>query len=148
MATCFKFALLASNSLFLLLLLPLTLITRSTSGETCSPSFCGSSWLSPAIQFPFKLRGDGESERCGYPDPGFEVYCSTKMENQTLIYLPMAGEFEVKSISYYDHKLWINDPDDCLPKRFLLQGTIDPSGTIIIRYLTVIWIYWVKISYT
>ncbi|KAF7836187.1 putative RING-H2 finger protein ATL21A [Senna tora] len=71
-----------------------------------------------------------ESERCGYPGNGFEVYCNHKdNKNQTLIYLPNAGEFLVNTIGYYNRKVWINDPDDCLPRRYLNQGTINFSGS-------------------
>ncbi|XP_054825567.1 putative RING-H2 finger protein ATL21A isoform X2 [Prosopis cineraria] len=68
------------------------------------------------IQFPFQLVRDeaNQSSRCGYP--GFELSCN---KSRTMLHLPHSGDFLVDSISYEDQKLWIRDPDDCLPRRFL-----------------------------
>ncbi|XP_028794836.1 putative RING-H2 finger protein ATL21A [Neltuma alba] len=36
-----------------------------------------------------------------------------------MLHLPHAGDFLVDLISYEEQKLWIRDPDDCLPRRFM-----------------------------
>ncbi|KAI4307125.1 hypothetical protein L6164_030344 [Bauhinia variegata] len=66
------------------------------------------------IQFPFRIRGQ-QPKTCGYP--GFSVSCSK--EGQTLLKLPYSGEFSIQGIDYSFQELWVNDPDNCLPKRIL-----------------------------
>ncbi|BFG31941.1 hypothetical protein CerSpe_182160 [Prunus speciosa] len=82
--------------------------------STCTPG-------GESVRFPFWLRNLQPSS-CGYQ--GFDLSCN----NQTILTLPSSGDFFVKTISYRDQIVWLSDPDNCLPKRFLdhdvsLQGT-------------------------
>ncbi|XP_068306718.1 putative RING-H2 finger protein ATL21B [Pyrus communis] len=107
-------------SLFLLFLIFFVHPTRVSS--ICPTSNCPDG---PPVRFPFRLR-NLQPSRCGY-NPGFDLSCS----NQTLITLrlPAATDnFIVQLIDYEFQTLYINDPNRCLPRRFLdnvfkLQGT-------------------------
>ncbi|PRQ17420.1 putative wall-associated receptor kinase, galacturonan-binding domain-containing protein [Rosa chinensis] len=86
-------------------------IARAASAD-CSISSCPNG---PPVRFPFRLR---RKQRlfCGYR--GFDLSCN----NQTLLTtltLPGSGAFLVQRIDYKSQKLWINDPNSCLPKRLL-----------------------------
>ncbi|XP_020212066.1 putative RING-H2 finger protein ATL21B [Cajanus cajan] len=83
---------------FILLNPPLTL-------ETCVDTVCH-----VLIRFPFHTE-----ESCGYP--GFQVSCS--QNNQTLLNLPNCGQLKIQRINYAAQQLWLNDPNNCLPKRLL-----------------------------
>ncbi|RDY08687.1 putative RING-H2 finger protein ATL21A, partial [Mucuna pruriens] len=80
--------------------------------ETCLDSFCQSE--EPVIRFPFRIEGK-HAEACGYP--GFRVSCSDNA--QTLLNLPNWGQLRIKEINYAAQQLWVNDPNNCLPKRLL-----------------------------
>ncbi|KAK9275525.1 hypothetical protein L1049_022792 [Liquidambar formosana] len=80
--------------------------------QTCSNPSCSS--IRPTIRFPFSLISRPEYH-CGYPR--FGLSCNNR--NQTIINLPFAGDFVVKRIDYAAQRMWINDPEDCLPKKFL-----------------------------
>ncbi|XVF51323.1 hypothetical protein PTKIN_Ptkin04bG0175700 [Pterospermum kingtungense] len=82
----------------------------STSVEICRVS-CGYQW----IRFPFRL--NNQPERCGYPR--FNLTCIN--QTQTILTLPFAGEFSIDDINYSFQTIWINDPDNCTPRR-LLKG--------------------------
>ncbi|XP_028774802.1 RING-H2 finger protein ATL20-like [Neltuma alba] len=97
------------------LLLFLHQITSTATQQTCGIRLCGdSAFDGPSIQYPFYLKGV-QSDDCGYPN--FGVFCDNL--NQTLITLGDAGDFVVKEISLKDHTTSMNDPDNCLPSRFL-----------------------------
>ncbi|PON45220.1 43kDa postsynaptic protein [Parasponia andersonii] len=68
----------------------------------------------PVIHFPFRLAGL-QLPRCGYRT-GFDLYCNNR--NQTVLRL-RSGDFAVRRIDYEEQSLSINDPDGCLPRRFL-----------------------------
>ena len=68
----------------------------------------------PVVRFPFRLTGV-QSSRCRYRT-GFDLTCNNR--SQTLLPL-RSGNFTVRGIDYHARSLFINDPDDCLPKRFL-----------------------------
>ena len=107
----------------MVLLLPHS--TGSTTPPTCK-RYCGSPEL--AIEFPFQLTQNYTTSverdaRCGYK--GFEVSCNKR--NQSLIKLPDAGEFVVKNIFLEKQYVWINDPDECLAKRFLQKIDLKDS---------------------
>ncbi|KAE8732272.1 putative RING/U-box superfamily protein [Hibiscus syriacus] len=91
-------------------ILLLSSLRPSTSSEICSVS-CGIQ----SIRFPFRL--DDQLDRCGYPR--FNLSC--KNQSQTVLSLPFSGDFDVVNIDYMFQNIWINDPDNCVPKR-LLQG--------------------------
>ncbi|PQQ16774.1 putative RING-H2 finger protein ATL21B [Prunus yedoensis var. nudiflora] len=87
------------------------LVVPSTT--TCGPSICPAG--GPLVRFPFLLR-DHQASSCGHP--GFNLSCNNK--NQTILTLPSSsGDFIVENIDYKYQTLTINDPDNCLPRRFL-----------------------------
>ncbi|XP_054824055.1 putative RING-H2 finger protein ATL21A [Prosopis cineraria] len=88
--------------------------TITSTVQTCETRYCGDPELGPSIQYPFYLK-EVESDDCGYPN--FGVFCDDR--NQTLITLGNAGDFVVKEISLEDHQAWMNDPNHCLPSRFI-----------------------------
>lgn len=93
--------------------------TRSTI-PACDKRYCGNSELQQLFEFPFLLREENhftnnQSDRCGYP--GFEIFCNNK--NQALLTLSNSREFVVKFISLERRRVWVNDPNECPPKRFL-----------------------------
>jgi len=82
--------------------------------------YCGTQELELFFEFPFQLReenqiNNNQSDRCVYP--GFEVYC--KNNKQPLITLSNGTEYVIKNISYESQRIWMDDPNDCPPRRFL-----------------------------
>ncbi|KAK9988577.1 hypothetical protein SO802_028816 [Lithocarpus litseifolius] len=74
---------------------------------------------SPLAEFPFQLNTTSrQAKRCGYP--GFNLSCNSR--NQTILTLPYSGDFVVYYIDYFLQSLLIEDPDGCLPRRFLNQS--------------------------
>ncbi|XWS50087.1 hypothetical protein CRYUN_Cryun12cG0058300 [Craigia yunnanensis] len=97
-------------------------LQKPTAAQTCSTSCPGGG---PEVKFPFGLNADGNRNgRCSYP--GFGLACSNKT-GELVLNLPKSGEFIVRYIDYETQQIWINDPDICLPKRFLQSFNI--SGT-------------------
>ncbi|XP_002513558.2 putative RING-H2 finger protein ATL21B [Ricinus communis] len=83
------------------------------SQHLCLNSACARN--EPVIRFPFRIE-NRQFKSCGYP--GFDVSCDTNT-NHTLLELPYSGTFTVQAIDYATQELWINDPNNCLPKRIL-----------------------------
>lgn len=82
--------------------------TTNCGGSTCTAG-------GPLVRFPFLLR-DHQASSCGHR--GFNLSCNN--ENQTILTLPSSsGDFIVQSIDYKYQTVTINDPDNCLPRRFL-----------------------------
>ncbi|XLS67134.1 hypothetical protein HN51_018157 [Arachis hypogaea] len=89
-------------------------IVSSTTQDTCLDAVCN--LREPVIRFPFQIEPNSSSSSCGYP--GFTVTCNNR--GQTLLNLPHSGgEFSIKGIDYDTQQVWVNDPDNCLPKRIL-----------------------------
>lgn len=91
----------------------------ATGIETCFAT-CGD--MSPIVRFPFSLVNSLASSDCGLP--GFSLWCKrSERANLTdirlILKLPHLGEFLVRSINYSNQTITINDPSNCLPKRFL-----------------------------
>ncbi|KAI3907048.1 hypothetical protein MKX01_027949 [Papaver californicum] len=89
--------------------------------DNCPISSCGENSLSPTIQYPFSIvketnQGKDFGKRCVYP-PGFDLSC--RNQNETILKLPLSGEFYVRGISYYEEKIQLSDPGECLPRRYL-----------------------------
>lgn len=84
-----------------------------TSAGSCESTWCGEI----EIRFPFGLRGgDGDGGGgCSYPK--FDVWCDN--ESRTMVSVGNAGELVVKGINYENQTIQVNDPNGCLPKRFL-----------------------------
>lgn len=75
------------------------------------------------IKFPFGLKGHNQSRRCSYPR--FLVSCNN--QSQTIFTLPESGDLVIKGIDYASQILWVNDPNQCLPRRFLKGLTLSSS---------------------
>ncbi|KAL6177410.1 hypothetical protein ACLB2K_048936 [Fragaria x ananassa] len=101
-----------SFSLFFLFLL----FPQRTRGAPpdCSILSCPNGTQVP-VKFPFRLRRM-QRVLCGYR--GFDLSCNNRTQLTTLT-LPGSGAFLVKRIDYRSHRLWIDDPNSCLPKRLL-----------------------------
>ncbi|KAJ1405924.1 Wall-associated receptor kinase, galacturonan-binding domain [Sesbania bispinosa] len=102
----------------------------TTSAEfNCAITSCENGGL--PIQFPFSLRQANQGYLCGYP--GFDLSCTNTNNSTTLseplLTLPESGDFVVKLISLQDQKVWINDPDNCLPKRIMRDRGLNLKGS-------------------
>ncbi|CAK8567561.1 unnamed protein product [Lathyrus sativus] len=90
-------------------------LAQSTT-ETCLDSVCHTN--QPLIRFPFYIETKQANNTCGYP--GFKLLCNNKNEkNQTLLNLPYMEELNIQKINYATQELFVNDPNNCLPKRLL-----------------------------
>lgn len=87
-------------------------LSAASSSELCTQSSCRRT--EPTIRFPFRLQ-NLQPKSCGFP--GFDLSCDAF--NQTLVRLPNSGGFAVQGINYARQSIWLNDPDNCLPKRLL-----------------------------
>lgn len=83
----------------------------SSSAKSCSPAKCSRD--ETQIRFPFWIE-TRQPDSCGHP--GFGLSCNET--NQTIIELP-SGKFSVQGINYGAQEIWINDPNNCLPKQIL-----------------------------
>lgn len=75
------------------------------------------------IRFPFSLNQLNQTNIL-YSYPGFELSCSNRTTttfSEPLLTLPKSVDFVVKRISYVDQTIWVNDPEKCLPKRFMFD---------------------------
>ncbi|KAL5552312.1 hypothetical protein UlMin_002488 [Ulmus minor] len=97
-------------------------LPTKTTAKSCPTTYCSSSEISLPVRFPFRLTSRNQDPRCGYP--GFDLSC--KNGNPT-ISLP-SGDFVVGLINYGYQMLIIEDPQSCLPKRFL-SGNFTVRGT-------------------
>ncbi|KAJ1376918.1 Zinc finger, RING-type [Sesbania bispinosa] len=107
------------------------LVVATIELETCLDSVCQAK--EPIIRFPFHIEGKQE-KTCGYP--GFKLSCSEK--GQTLLNLPYTGgEFSIQAINYAAQQLWLNDPNNCLPKRILsLNLSASPFDAVYYQQFT------------
>ncbi|KAI3935136.1 hypothetical protein MKX01_031403 [Papaver californicum] len=112
---------------FLLCFLCLPFFT--TSAENCLNNQC--SKAEPFISYPFRIKGR-QGERCGFP--GFDLTCDNK--NRTVLELPFTGPFFVSYISYGStyNGIQLQDPDICLPRRFLNQLNLSGTPFIVDEY--------------
>ncbi|KAK6925982.1 Wall-associated receptor kinase, galacturonan-binding domain [Dillenia turbinata] len=100
------------DTAFLILNLLSICYTTLTSAQPCYKSAC--SRVEPVIQFPFWLK-HSQLDSCGYPGFGLSRHGPT---HQTILTLP-SGNFSVQGINYTTQEIWINDPNNCLPKQIL-----------------------------
>ncbi|XVF53412.1 hypothetical protein PTKIN_Ptkin05aG0097700 [Pterospermum kingtungense] len=89
-------------------------LRTTTSTTPCIETVCQST--EPVIRFPFQIEGR-QPKSCGYR--GFDLTCDSN-SSQTFLHLPYSGKFSVQGIDYAAQDIWINDPDNCLPRRILL----------------------------
>ncbi|CAJ1927232.1 unnamed protein product [Sphenostylis stenocarpa] len=83
------------------------------------------------IQFPFGLKQtriqSESSGRCSHPR--FQLSCDNR--NRTILSLAGSGDLVVKSINYRAQTVKVNDPEGCLPRRFMhnLSLSLHPPFT-------------------
>ncbi|XVE64688.1 hypothetical protein DITRI_Ditri07aG0121200 [Diplodiscus trichospermus] len=98
-------------------------LQKPTTAQTCRTS-CPSG--GQEVKFPFGLNARGNRNgRCS-AYPGFGLSCSSNT-GELVVNFPESGEFTVKYIDYEAQRLFISDPDNCLPGRFL--RSFNTSGT-------------------
>lgn len=97
--------------------------SSNAQAAVCESMSCGKT----EIRFPFGLKGGNQSPRCSYPK--FQVWCDNR--SRTILTLPNAGDLVVKRINYQNQTIDVNDPGECLPKRFLqnLSQSLSSSGS-------------------
>ncbi|KAM6557707.1 hypothetical protein CsatB_004726 [Cannabis sativa] len=124
-----------SSKILSFFLLPYSILIimnfTTTVAQICNRNNC----ISPTeltVKFPFQISDQNHyPTRCGYP--GFDLSCRNTTTTTTgagadaIISLP-AGDFAVREIVYGSQVLTIDDPDNCLPKRFL-DTKFSVSGT-------------------
>ncbi|CAN8302096.1 unnamed protein product [Cochlearia groenlandica] len=114
-------------------LLLLSLLTPTKITATCPNAVCRRGDL--IIRFPFRLKSH-QSQSCGY-NKGFDLTCETNGVNRTTVTLPFSGDFTVDEIDYVSQEIWINDPNNCLPKRILdLNLKTTPFSAVYSRQFT------------
>ncbi|PQQ16781.1 RING-H2 finger protein ATL20 [Prunus yedoensis var. nudiflora] len=114
----------AALDLFFSLLLLLIFFFIIPTRASCPPSSCP---LGPIVSFPFRLQRF-QLRRCGYP--GFDLSCDNETLQTTLSLSNSSGnKFVVQTIDYDLQTLIVNDPDHCLPKRFLDRSFDNPPNT-------------------
>lgn len=92
---------------------------QSTRGKQfCNPISCGD----VDIKFPFGLKG--ANDNCSY-SPRFQLSCNNL--SQTILKLPNSGDLIVKSIDYRAQTIRVNDPEGCLPNRFMHDWNLSGS---------------------
>ncbi|XP_047152561.1 RING-H2 finger protein ATL20-like [Vigna umbellata] len=82
------------------------------------------------ILFPFGLKQSNQDPRCSYfPVPSFQLSCINR--TQPVIDVPGFGNLVVKNIDYDSQSILVNDPNGCLPKRFLHGWNLSGSPFIL-----------------
>jgi len=89
----------------------LLLIVSSKGQNECSESSCG--FQEPPIRFPFQPV-QGMKDACDFP--GLCLYCSEN--NETMLVHPTV-KLRVTYMSYKLQLIYLEDPENCLPKKFL-----------------------------
>lgn len=104
-------------SVFAIFFLCFLLFNGTAAAEgviTCQERSCSPDSI--PVRFPFRL--SNQSTRCGYR--GFRLSCDK--QDRTTISFGVGHSVQhylVRTIEYQAQTMWINDPDDCLPRRFL-----------------------------
>ncbi|KAI5329166.1 hypothetical protein L3X38_028563 [Prunus dulcis] len=101
---------------FLLFFFFIPHLASTSSATTCGESTCTST--SPQIRFPFWLK-KLQPSTCGYE--GFGLTCNPRHRWQSiLITVPSSSRhFAVQEIDYLNQNVWITDPNNCFPRRFM-----------------------------
>lgn len=99
--------------LFIFLIFPIV-----HSQNVCSSSFCDNI----QINYPFKLQGQEPGNNCTY----INLTCSN--QGIPILNLPFSGDFYITYINYYDNRINLDDPSNCLPGR-LLNNSMNLSSS-------------------
>ncbi|XP_008239112.1 PREDICTED: RING-H2 finger protein ATL22-like [Prunus mume] len=101
---------------FLLFFFFIPHLAATSSATTCGESTCTST--SPQIRFPFWLK-NLQPSTCGYE--GFGLTCNPGHRWQSiLITVPSSSRhFAIQEIDYLNQNVWISDPNNCFPRRFM-----------------------------
>jgi len=100
--------------------------------ETCLDTVCHTN--EPLIRFPFHIEGK-QANTCGYP--GFKVLCDENEKSQTLLNLPYMENLGIQKINYPKQELFVNDPNNCLPKLLLsLNLSTSPFDAVYYQQFT------------
>lgn len=101
---------------FLLFFFFIPHLAATSSATTCGESTCTST--SPRIRFPFWLK-NLQPSTCGYE--GFGLTCNPGYRWQSiLITVPSSSRhFAIQEIDYLNQNVWITDPNNCFPRRFM-----------------------------
>lgn len=91
--------------LFLFLLLFAACLKISVQNPTCSNNTF-------FIQYPFKLLQQGQKSHHITP---YVLKCNS--QGIVVLNLPFSGEFYVRNIDYFQQKIQLYDPGNCLPER-------------------------------
>lgn len=82
------------------------------------------------ITFPFGLTqttNQIQDLRCTYyPNPSFQLSCNK--QTQTILNLPKTDNLIINNIDYKTQTIQVNDPEGCLPKRYL-ENNFNLSGS-------------------
>lgn len=90
--------------------------------QICKSQSCGDI----DIQFPFGLKESNQDRSCSYyPNPSFQLSCDN--QSRAILSLPNSGDLVVKSIDYETQTIQVNDPDGCLPKRYMRDWNLSGS---------------------
>ncbi|MCL7038868.1 hypothetical protein MKW94_017521 [Papaver nudicaule] len=95
------------------------------SRDTCPSIRCSNT--GPEISYPFGIK-DFQGVQCGY-HTGFNVSCNS-MGETVIDNLPfISGKFLVRNINYHRQEIQIQDPENCLPRRYLQDQNDDNSAS-------------------
>ncbi|RDX99911.1 Rust resistance kinase Lr10, partial [Mucuna pruriens] len=100
---------LQGNSMFITLFFILLFIKSGSGHNECGESSCGRQ----AIRFPFQLV-KGMKDGCGSPE--FCLYCT---QNNETMFMLSTIQLHVRYIDYLDQIIYLEDPENCLPNKFL-----------------------------
>ncbi|KAL2342673.1 hypothetical protein Fmac_003958 [Flemingia macrophylla] len=82
------------------------------------------------LQFNDVASSNQNNRRCWYhPIPAFQLSCLN--DTKAILTLPRFGKLVVKSIDYESQSIRVNDPNGCLPKRFLQKWNLSDWGFIL-----------------
>ncbi|KEH40329.1 putative glycerophosphodiester phosphodiesterase, protein kinase RLK-Pelle-LRK10L-2 family [Medicago truncatula] len=107
-----------THTTLIMQLLMILLIKSGNAHDQCRESYCGPN--QPLIKFPFQIVKESSQDQCVYPKE-FCLYCTEN--KKTMIVLSTSSgpiKFHVSDIDYESHSMSISDPDNCLPKKFLI----------------------------
>jgi len=99
-------------------LLMILLIKSGNAHDQCIESSCGHT--QPFVKFPFEIVKESSQDQFVYPKE-FSLYCTEN--KKTMIVLSTTSgpvKFVVTNIDYESQIISISDPDNCLPKKFLI----------------------------